>query len=199
MRDLTSAAEVLMGIEANTLPNYTRTTFVREDEKMEFEAGGISVSIGLEVSEIYASDWIYAAGFAGNSNSIYLAGYSGRVVLVDAKGRGVRAYDIGSLPRRIVDTGDYLYLLTSTRLYVLQGGALHALIDTFDGGELVVAQTGFGLLEKKRLRWFREDGEYLGTVVTKDPIRRAYFSGEGMVVETRQRRGIVQGVPYWWE
>jgi hypothetical protein len=32
------------------------------------------------------------------------------------------------------------------------------LVDTFDGGDLIVAQTGFGLLEPKRLRWFREDG-----------------------------------------
>ena len=96
-------------------------------------------------------------------------------------------YDIGSVPRRIVDTGDYLYLLTDTRLYVLQDDTLHALVDTLDGGDLIVAQTAFGLLEKKRLRWFREDGRHLGTVLSKDPIRRVYTTGEGMVVESRQR------------
>ena len=108
-------------------------------------------------------------------------------------------YDIGSVPHRIVDTGDYLYLLTGTRLYVLHDDALHALVDTFDGGDLVVAQTAFGLLEKKRLRWFGEDGQYLGGVLSRDPIRRVYATGEGMVVETRQRRALVQGVPTWWE
>jgi hypothetical protein len=201
MKALTAAAEVLTGVEASALPHYTGATFVREMERAEFEVGGIrfTASIGMQVGEIHASDWIYAAGFAADSNAVYLAGYSGRVVLVDEKGQGVRVYDIGSVPRRIVDTGDYLYLLTDTRLYVLHDDALHALVDTFDGGDLIIAQTGFGLLEKKRLRWFTEDGQYLGSVISKEPIRRVYSTGDGMVVETRQRRAVIQGVPAWWE
>ena len=129
---------------------------------------------------------------------VYLAGYTGRVVLVDENGKGVRVYDIGSVPRRIVDTGDYLYLLTDTRLYVLRDDEFHALVDIFDGGDLIVAQTSFGQLEKKRLRWFREDGRYLGSVLSKDPIRRVYSKDEAMIVETRQRRMIAEGVPSWW-
>ncbi len=201
MKALTAAAEVLTGVEASALPHYTGAAFVREMERTEFEAGGIrfTMSVGMQVGEIHASDWIYATGFAAGSDAVYLAGYSGRVVLVDEKGEGVRVYDIGSVPRRIVDTGDYLYLLTDTRLYVLHGDALHALVDTFDGGDLVVAQTAFGLLEKKRLRWFREDGRYLGSIISKEPIRRVYATGNGMVVETRQRRAVVQGVSSWWE
>ena len=201
MKALTAAAEVLTGVEASALPRYTGTTFVREMERTEFEAGGMrsTMSVGMQVGEIHASDWIYAAGFAAGSDAVYLAGYSGRVVLVDEKGEGVRVYDIGSVPRRIVDTGDYLYLLTDTRLYVLHDDALHALVDTFGGGDLVVAQTAFGLLEKKCLRWFRDDGRYLGSVISKDPIRRVYATSDGMVVETRQRRAVVQGVPSWWE
>lgn len=192
---------MLTGLDATILPRYAGTAFVREIERRGFEAGGLKFTMTMEmqVGEIDASDWIYAASFAGNSDWVYLAGYSGRVVLVDENGEGVRVYDIGSVPRRIVDTGDYLYLLTDTRLYVLRDDALHALVDTFDGGELVVAQTGFGLLEKKRLRWFREDGHYLGSVVSKDPIRRVYSAESGMIVESRQRRADVRGVPEWWE
>ena len=152
---------------------------------------------------VYPADWIYATSFATGSDSVYLASYSGRVFLVDENGKGVRVYDIGSVPRRIVDTGDYLYLLTDTRLYVLRDDALHAFIDTFGGGvnvvDIVIAQTGFGLLEDKRLRWFRKDGQYLGSVVSKNPIRRVYCTGAEMVVETRQRRAIIQGSPNWWE
>ena len=37
---------------------------------------------------------IYAAGFAAHSNSVYLASYSGRVVVVDENGEGLRVYDI---------------------------------------------------------------------------------------------------------
>ena len=175
----------------------TNTDFVREMER--FETVGVEFTISEGVDEFYASDWIYAAGFAARSDAVYLAGYSGRVVLVNGKGEGVRVYDIGSVPRRIVDTGNYIYLLTYTRLYVLHDDALHTLVDTFDGGDLVVAQTSFGLLEKKRLRWFREDGQYLGSVVSKDPIRRVYSTDTSMIVETRQRRATILGVPTWWE
>jgi hypothetical protein len=73
------------------------------------------------------------------------------------------------------------------------------LVDTFDGGDLIVAQTGFGLPEPKRLRWFREDGRYLGSVVSKDPIRRVYLAGDRTIVETRLRRVVFEGIPPWWE
>ena len=201
MKELTWAGEVLTGVDASSLSNYTGATFVRQMDRSEVEVDGMrfTVSIGLHVGEIHASDWIYAAAFAAQSDAVYLAGYSGRVFVVDDRGEAQRVYDIGSVPRRIVDTGDYLYLLTDTRLYVLRDDTLHALVDTLDGGDLIVAQTAFGLLEKKRLRWFREDGRHLGTVLSKDPIRRVYTTGEGMVVESRQRRALVEGVPTWWE
>ena len=105
------------------------------------------------------------------------------VVVVDENGEGLRVYDIGSVPQRIIDTGEYVYILTATRLYVLRADSLHALIDTLDGGNLVVAKSGFGLLEKKRLRWFNKEGGLLGSILSKDPIRRVYCSAEGMVVE----------------
>ena len=201
MKTLTAAAEVLIGIEGTTLPRYADATFVQTMERTEFEVGGVpfAMSSSMQAGEIHASDWIYAVSFATNSDAVYLASYSGRVVLVDENGEGVRVYDIGSVPRRIVDTGDYLYLLTDTRLYVLRADALHALVDTFDGGDLIVAQTGFGLLEKKRLRWFCEDGRYFGSIVSKDPIRRVYSKGDEMVIETRQRRMVARGVPTWWK
>lgn len=75
----------------------------------------------------------------------------------------------------------------------MRGEALHAVVDTFDGGELFVAQTGFGLLEKKRLRWFAEDGAFLGSVVSKDPIRRVCSTKNGLVIEARQHRAAIQG------
>ena len=161
MKALTVAAEVLTGVDASALPRYTGATFAREMERTEFEAGGLrfTMSIGTQVGEIHASDWIYAAAFAAHSDAVYLAGYSGRVALVDEKGTGTRVYDIGSVPRRIVDTGDYLYLLTDTRLYVLHEDALHALVDTFNGGDLVVAQTAFGLIEKKRVKLKKRLGD----------------------------------------
>jgi len=201
MKHLNSALEILTGVDATMLPRYTNATFTHEMGRDQFEVGGhkFTITINMQMSEIQVSDWIYAANFASNSDQAYLAGYSGRIILVDANGKGVRAYDIGSVPRRIIDTGNYLYLLTDTRLYVLRDDALHALIDTFSSGELVVAQNGFGLLEEKSLRWFTQAGDYLGCVLSKDPIRRVYWTDKGMIVESRQRRAVIQGVPDWWK
>jgi len=194
MTALIEAASVLLGVDSGDLDRSGRDTFVKDVHQEEMKVAG-----GIGGGAAQASDWIYAASFAGRSHGAFLAGYSGRIVQVDATGAPIRAYDIGSVPRRIVDTGDYLYFLTDTRLYVLQADRLHAIVDTCDAGNLIMAQTGLGLLEKKRFRWFREDGEYIGTVVAKDPIRRVYWSADGLAIETRQRRAVVGGAAIWWE
>jgi DnaJ domain len=201
MKSVNAAAEVLTGIDQSALARYTGATFVKEMDRREFVAAGIkfSTSLVMQGSELYAADWIYAASFAARSDAVYLAGYGGRIVVLDENGEGVRVYDIGSVAERIMDAGEYVYILTGTRLYVLRDDSLCGLIDTFESGNLVIAQSGFGLLENKRVRWFRKDGSYLGSVVSKDPIRRVYWSSTGMVVETRQRRATIRGVPAWWE
>lgn len=141
MKELTVAAGILTGIEASALPHYTGATFIREMGAwiLDVDGVGITMSVSMEVDEFHATDWIYAAGFAAASGAVYLAGYSGRIVLIDEKGGGVRGYDVGSVPHKIVDTGDYLYLLTNTRLYVLHDDELHAVVDTIDRGDLFIA------------------------------------------------------------
>lgn len=200
MVELSAAAEVLTGIDAASLPQYTGAVFAQELHRSTIEAGGLKLTLtmGMQVPEIFASDWVYAASFATNSDAVYLAGYSGRIVLVDENGVAVRVYDIGAVPRQIMDTGSYLYLLTYTRLYVLKENTLHALIDTFDSGDLIIAQNGFGLLEKKRLRWYSADGTYLGSIVTREPIRRVFRADGRLVIETRQLRATILGADEWW-
>ena len=157
------------------------------------------MSLKTVASEKQAADWIYSASFGARSRNVFLGTYSGRVVEISSEGTPQRAYDIGTVARLIADTGDYLYILADTRLYVLTADKLRAVVDVSDGADLVIAQTGFGLLEKKAFRWFREDGFPLSTVKTIDPIRRVYSRPQGLVVETRQHRAIIEGAPLWWE
>ncbi len=183
MKALNTAKEILTGVDGDGSSNV-----VTDDIQISIQIGGSP-----------SADWIYASCFSASSDKSYLASYSGLVVTLTSDGDAVRVYDIGSVPKKIIDTGDYLYLLTDTRLYVLQDDSLYALIDTYDSGELIMTQTGFGLLEKKRLQWFNEDGTYLGSILSKDPIRRVYTTSDGVVIETRQRRAVLKGIPTWWE
>ena len=151
------------------------------------------MSFGFD--ERFDADWIYAADFAGCSNAVYLGSYSGRLAMIDAEGEARQVYDVGVPPERIIDTGEFFYILTQHALYVLRHGSLETIVDLLDGGRLVMAGNGFGMLETKRLRWFAQDGKLLGTVMSADPIRRIYQSGEGLIVESRLRRATIGGTP----
>ena len=195
------AAELLSGLDlASLTPEGASTVYqkLQTEQTWDIEGMRMTVQFGMQASEKQASDWIYAGTFAADGGA-FLAGYSGRIVRVDRNGRPIRAYDVGAVPRRIADTGDYLYFLTDTRLYVLRNRALARVLDVFEEGELVIGQTGFGLLEKKRFRWFSETGELSGEVLTKNPIRRVYSAPDRLVVETRRRRATISGAPRWWD
>lgn len=157
----------------------------------------VELTISMGVGERFVADWIYAANL-GKDGRAYLAGYSGKVVVVSPRGIPEQVYDVGAVPRHIVDAGKHLYLLTDTRLYVLAGDRLEALVDVYGAGDVVVADRGFALLESKALTWFTPDGRRVGSVRTKDPLRRALSTGSGLAVETRQYRAKVSGAPSWW-
>lgn len=204
MQRLNRAVEVLTGADPGSLLG-TREAQVYYERQLKGATievpgvGNVRMSLDMVGSEKQAADWIYSANFGARLRNVFLGTYSGRVVEISSEGTPQRAYDIGTMARLIADTGDYLYILADTRLYVLTADKLRAVVDVSDGADLVIAQTGFGLLEKKAFRWFREDGVPLSTVKTIDPIRRVYSRPQGLVVETRQHRAIIEGAPLWWE
>jgi hypothetical protein len=154
-------------------------------------------TFSMGVSESYASDWIYAANL-GKDGRAFLAGYSGKVVVVSPRGTPERVYDIGSVPRHIADAGGHLYILTDTRLYVLAGDRLEALLDVYGASNVVLGDFGFALLEPKAVTWYTPEGRRVGSVETKDPLRRVLSTSSGLVLETRQHRARVTGAPAWW-
>ncbi len=199
-----SSPEGLHLVPANTLRLANNVTIQggassSGNEGTEFNYRGARVTITFGFGERFGTDWIYTADFAAHSNAAYLGSYSGRVVMIDPDREARQVYNAGVPPHRIIDTGEFLYILTHRALYVLRDGSLEDLIDLLDGGELVMAHNGFGVLESKRLRWFSQDGNLLGTILSTDPIRRIYQSGEGLVVESRLRRATIGGLPPWWK
>lgn len=120
------------------------------------------------------------------------------MVVVSPQGTPERVYDIGSVPRHISDAGEHLHILTDTRLYVLAGDRLEALVDVYGASDVVVGDRGFALLEPNAVTWYTPEGRRVGSVETKDPLRRVLSTSSGLVVETRQHRARITGTPSWW-
>jgi hypothetical protein len=203
MQELNAAMALLVGtdVSALTVPQIERVTSYEDittRQTFTDPSSGISISMSINVGPLQAADWIYAANF-GEGGRVYLASYSGRVVEVTTEGIPVAAFDLAAVPRHVAETPRYLYLLTDTRLYVLKGDEIVALLDVFDQGRLIVTDTGLGLLEQKAFTWLSPSGQFVGRVQSRDPIRRVMRITEGLAIESRQRRVLVHGTAPWWE
>jgi hypothetical protein len=169
-QNLGAAMELLTGADLSTLSGqevervtcervlWQRPTRVHTTDGRMVPATATATMV---VGESFASDWIYAANL-GRDGRAFLAAYSGRVVVVSPRGIPERVYDIGAVPRHIVDAGEHLYILTDTRLYVLAGDRLEALVDVYGASDVVVADRGFALLEPKAMTWFTPAGRFVG-------------------------------------
>jgi len=198
---LGNAMELLTGTDLSSLSG-AESEHVTYEQVLWTSAGRrdmpeeIALTVSLGVGEAFASDWIYAANL-GDDGRAFLASYSGKVVVVSPAGNPERVYDIGAVPRQVVEAGDRFYILTDTRLYVLCGDRLEGLVDVFQA-DIVVTDNGFALIDEKSLTWLSSSGERIGIVRTKDPLRRAFSSMNGLVIETRQHRALITGAPSWW-
>jgi tetratricopeptide (TPR) repeat protein len=200
MKSLNINHDVLTGIDSTKLlknPNRPHITYRRTKpdsvEKISFTNNNVAYEISIEISTGGpALDWIYAAAISNKKGGTYLGTYSGKVIKLDAKGEPEFALDVANVPRGIIEVSDYLYILTDTRLYIVdEEKALVNLIDVHNQGKLAVSPEGFGLYADKSLSWFTPTGEYKFCLATKHPLRTFYIIGGLMVVETRQHSAII--------
>ncbi len=191
MQQINAAFEKLTGVDPNSLEIKEKNVFdYRKRPDYTIQAKGFTISVTLSTGS--PQDWIYASAFAADSKRAYLGSYAGKIIKVNHLGEPVSVYDVASTPRSIIDTGDYLYILTNTRLYILKNGEdLIEIIDIKSNVKLIVGDKSFGLLGEKHLKWYNEDGVKIGILATKNPIRSVYPSGDNIIVETRQHRNVL--------
>lgn len=195
MKALNIAFELLTGVDPNTLgfEESDITYFSRTAPDHGIEKNGFRFEITM--SSGVPQDWVYTASFAAAGGGAYLATYSGKVILVSSQGRPEVVYDIGTCPSEIINVGQYTYLLTSTRLYVVEKRPnLAAFLDIFQQGRLLVTKAGFGLLTDKQIQWFSPAGMKIGELTTRDPIRAIHATDNGAVVQTRQHEIEISGL-----
>ncbi len=198
MQKINNAFSALTGVDPNSLEIREKTVFdyrKRPDYTFDIvDIGGTTLGVTIATTMFgFPNDWIYASGFADDQVHVYLGSYAGKIVKVDPKGIPLLVYDVSNTPRWIIDTSDYLYIQTDTRLYIIRNS--EELVDIKDikrKEKLIVGDEGFGLVGNKFLKWFNEDGQTIGTITTKDPIRAVYLSRKKVTVETRQHRAVLK-------
>ena len=194
MKSVNKAFELLTGVDPTTLEfgESDKTYFARTEPDQVIEVAGIRLEI--TVTGDTPQDWVDTARFAAADGGVYIATYSGKVIHLSREGSTLAVYDVGTCPSEIATSGRYTYMLTSTRLYVIKDrDKLVAFLDVFRQGQLIVSEGGFGLLSSKRLQWFSADGDMLGVLATRDPIRAIYAAEGGAIVQTRQHQVRVHG------
>jgi len=189
MKSINNAFEILTGVDPNTLDfeESDITYFARTSPDHIIEADGFRLEITLTGS--VPQDWIYAASFSSTNDEVYLATYSGKIILASRDENPIIVYDIGTCPNKIIDTGPYTYFLTYTRLYIIEDkNKLAACLDIYQQGKLLISQTRFGLYTNKHLQWFTNAGVKIGEITSRDPIRAISVVDGDLIIQTRQHQ-----------
>jgi len=200
MVELNHAYEVLTGTNPADLefgPS-TGVSYRQKQHSSTITAGGVELTMTASIITDRMGDWLHASSFAASGGTVYVGSEKGKVVQLSSDGQPQRVYDVGNSPERIVDTGDRLFIQTRTRLYVIRGDSLETIVDILGEGDLVLGQTGFGLMSEKSFRWFSADGSLVGEVATRHPIRLVHPIPGGILVSTRQHEAEIAGPPPWW-
>ena len=188
MQRLNDAIAILTGIDATVLNVSDRATihYRRTKPDLEIDYGLLRIQLSIGGPGL---DWIYSSAFGFGDKYLYLGGYSGKIAQVTQEGIPRTVIDVGNTPRQIVDTGEYLFIRTDARLYIV-GPSLNLIemLDIYRKADFVVTPLGFAMVANKNVQWFTPSGAQIAEIRSKHPIRAVYVSGERLDIETRQHR-----------
>lgn len=197
MQKVNEAFSTLTGIDPETLAvgeDPSDEVFYRKT-KPDFEFTVEDIYFQMTSNLGFAQDWIYEACFSSESDNVFIGTYSGKIIELDSLGNPLKVFDIGTVPDQIIESGQYLYISNSTRLYIIKDKEkLVGFIDIFQQGRLIVTKSGFGLLSDKILQWYTQEGTNIGSIKSKDPIRSVYTLNNKTIIETRQNKAVIEGL-----
>ena len=165
MQKINEAFSTLTGIDPETLAiddDQSDKIFYRKT-KPDYVIQEAGISIEITTNFGYAQDWIYEACFSSESDNVFIGTYSGKIIELDNLGNPLEVFDIGTVPDQIIESGQYLYISSNTRLYIIKDKEnLVGFVDIFKQGRLLVSKSGFGLLSEKKIQWFTQEGKKIG-------------------------------------
>lgn len=196
MRKLIDAFKIVTGIDPDMLDlneNVEKIVFKKSKPDYVHDMGLFRLEVTINGGN--AQDWIYCACLKSGGSGAYLGTYSGKVFDIDASGMATLVYDPGECPNEIIDTELYLYLVTSTRLYIIKKpDALVAMVDIYNQGTVLVAGKIILLIDNKKIQWYDNTGSKLGEVTSTSPIRAIDECDRGLIVYTNQNSTIINGL-----
>lgn len=157
----------------------------------DVEVGSAGLSMKFTISMIGPGDWIYASHMISSAERIYLGCYSGVIYSVDVNGNVLKVYHTDAPIDGILERGSYLYIWTSTSLYVLQGDKVTNHIDLREGGLECFAEWGLIVKEGRSLVLFAEDGSWIGTVRFSKEPREVIPAVTGLVAYSAKERFLI--------
>ena len=164
-------------------------------------------------------DSLVATCFRSFGYGVYLASYSGRLIRLDEEGHLQNVFHLGThlasqkqgnrhvqgVASELVEANDSLYirvkghrvgsgLSKAADVITVRDSSPKNRIPIPEGGEMLAAACGVGVMERKRVRYFDPHGRWLSTLVTRDPLRLVYRRGEAVIAETRRQRAVLLGM-----
>ncbi|MXW39409.1 MAG: hypothetical protein F4Z65_14250 [Acidobacteria bacterium] len=164
-------------------------------------------------------DSVVATCFRSAGHGVYLACYSGRLIRLDETGQVQDVLCLGAhiasqatgnrhvqgVVSELVEANDSLYLRVrghragfglskAADVITVRDSLVKNRIPIPEGGEMLAAAFGIGVMERKRVTYFDRHGCWLSTLVTRDPLRLVYRHGEAVVAETRRQRVVLLGM-----
>lgn len=138
-------------------------------------------------------DWIYGSGFSADNSKIYLGCYSGKIYETNFDGTVNKIYlipddekcDRGGPTNPlsfIYDTGKLKYFLSHYYLYILENDIVINYINC-NNGQIRWLEEGIIKQLEKEIILFDKNGNLLGNILFKTPIRHLCFNEGLLLVE----------------
>ena len=204
MKEVNDAYRVITGCEPEDLQQeQPRSRFVDKDTYSKEEITvdvdghkiGISFEISLSVGEATAADWMAYVRFSGDGKKAYAVTSSWTLFEISDGGEPLQAYEVSRYPYGFQEANGRLYLNMESHVLILGNGKVLGRIQT-SGKPHVMPFSNFVLVwESNRVDWLTPEGDPIGHILAKGPIRRVYSTPEGWAIETRQNRCILVGPP----
>ena len=172
----------------------TRNVIAANELLRQVEGRAIGDARPIECT-VAGPDSLVATCFRSAGYGVYLASHSGKLIRLDEEGQLQDVFHLGThlasqtqgnrhvqgVASELVEAADSLYmrvkrhrvgfgLSKAADVITVRDSSPKNRIPIPEGGEMLAAACGVGVMERKRVRFFDPDGRWLSTLVTHDPL-----------------------------